>query len=142
MPISAARDANRIGALIVVSSTDGTTPLAIYGDPITHRLYVDALTGQPTGYSTVTSATATNSTAGTAVQFASAACKLVSVFVPTGNTSSQIAIGGSNVKAASGSEVGLVLISGSTYNFYVTNTNLLWFDVGTNGDKISYNYYV
>ena len=93
------------------------------------------------GYSSVTSVNATNNSAGTAVQLASAACKMVEIFVPTGNTSSQIAVGDSGCKSAGGSEKGVIMISGSSNKFYVTNANLLWFDVGTNGDKISYNIY-
>ncbi len=37
----APRDENRIPTLLGVSSVDGTTPVTIYADPTTHRLYVD-----------------------------------------------------------------------------------------------------
>lgn len=141
MAISLGKDANRITVLGGTSSSDGITVVAPWTDPVTHRQLVDSLTSQSTGYSAVTSFTATNNTSGTAVQLASVAAKMVEIFVPTGNTSSQVAVGGSNVKAAAGSEVGTILISGVLQQFYVTNANLLWFDVGTNGDKISYNVY-
>ncbi len=137
----ALRDVNRVTTLLALSSQDDLTIIELYADPTTHRLYVDALVGQPTGYSTVASGTATNNTSGTAVQLPSNAARMVEIFVPTGNTSSQVAVGGSNVKAATGSEVGSILISGVLQQFYVSNSNLLWFDVGTNGDKISYNIY-
>lgn len=40
--ISVTRDNNRIPALIGTSNSDGTSPVAIYGDASTHRLLVDA----------------------------------------------------------------------------------------------------
>lgn len=58
----AKRDGNYVPTLIGVSSTDGVTPVTVYVDPVTHRLYVDA-TG---GTGTVTSiATGTGLTGGT-----------------------------------------------------------------------------
>lgn len=45
MSINASRDQNRIPTLLGVSSGDGTTPVKIYADPITHRLYVDSIGG-------------------------------------------------------------------------------------------------
>lgn len=38
---NAARDANSIPTLLGVSSSDGTTPIRVYVDPVTHRLLVD-----------------------------------------------------------------------------------------------------
>ncbi len=92
-------------------------------------------------FTSVTSFNAVNNTAGTAVNLPSAACKVVEIFVPTGNTGQQVAVGASNVKAAVGSELGSILISGVLQQFPVSNANLLWFDVITSGDKISYNLY-
>lgn len=58
----AKRDGNYVPTLIGVSSVDGVTPVTVYVDPVTHRLYVDA-TG---GTGTVTSiATGTGLTGGT-----------------------------------------------------------------------------
>ena len=42
---NAKKDQNRIPTLIGVSSSDGVTPVLIYGDPVTHRLYVDLAGG-------------------------------------------------------------------------------------------------
>lgn len=39
---NASRDKNRITTLLGTSSVDGTTPITIYADPTTHRLFVDA----------------------------------------------------------------------------------------------------
>ena len=45
----AKRDANRVPALIGVSSSDGLAPITVYVDPTTHRLYVDtSITGLAT----------------------------------------------------------------------------------------------
>lgn len=37
----AKRDGNYVPTLLAVSSTDGVTPVVLYADPTTHRLYVD-----------------------------------------------------------------------------------------------------
>lgn len=42
MVISLSRDANRIAVIGGTSSVDGTSPVAIFVDPVTHRLKVDA----------------------------------------------------------------------------------------------------
>lgn len=47
----APRDNNRIPTLLGTSSADGVTPVTLYADPTTHRLYVDL----PAGGGTVTS---------------------------------------------------------------------------------------
>jgi len=59
----AARDQNRIPTLLGVSSADGITPVAVYVDPTTHRMYVDI----PGGSGTVTtvSVVSANGFAGT-----------------------------------------------------------------------------
>ena len=52
----ASRDQNYVPTLLAVSSSDGTTPIKIYADPITHRLMVDipGTTGTVTSVSVVT----------------------------------------------------------------------------------------
>ncbi len=37
---NASRDQNRVTTLLGVSATDGVTPVPIYADSVTHRLYV------------------------------------------------------------------------------------------------------
>jgi len=44
----ASRDENRIPTLLGVSSADGTTPVTLFADPTTHRLYVDLAAGGTT----------------------------------------------------------------------------------------------
>ncbi len=38
---NAYRDENSVPTLIASSSTDGTTPIRVYADPVTHRLLID-----------------------------------------------------------------------------------------------------
>lgn len=52
----ASRDENRIPTLLGVSSADGTTPVTLFADPTTHRLYVDLAAG---GTTTVDAGTTT-----------------------------------------------------------------------------------
>lgn len=42
---NAKKDENRVSTLLGVSSTDGVTPVRIYADSVTHRLYVDLAGG-------------------------------------------------------------------------------------------------
>ena len=61
---NAKRDQNSITTLIAASNVDGTTPINIYADPVTHRLLVDA-TGSGTGSVTSVSVVSANGLAGT-----------------------------------------------------------------------------
>lgn len=44
----ASRDQNFVTTLLGVSSTDGSTPIVVYADPVTHRLLVDVAGGSGT----------------------------------------------------------------------------------------------
>lgn len=44
----AGRDQNFVPTLLGVSNVDGTTPIAVYADPTTHRLLVDSAAGAGT----------------------------------------------------------------------------------------------
>ena len=59
----AKRDENFVPTLIGVSDADGTTPIAVYVDPVTHRLKVDLSTGS--GSVTSVSVVSANGFAGT-----------------------------------------------------------------------------
>jgi len=50
MAISLKKDDNRITVLGAVSSSDGTTIIALWADPVTHRLLVDASGGGGSGF--------------------------------------------------------------------------------------------
>ena len=61
---NARKDQNRIPTIIGTSSVDGISPVLIYADPTTHRLYVDLAGGG--GF---TNLTATGNVDGTNVTF-------------------------------------------------------------------------
>lgn len=62
--VSLPRDANRVTVIGGASSSDGSTPVAIYADPITHRLLVSA-TGGGSGTVSTVSVVSANGFAGT-----------------------------------------------------------------------------
>ncbi len=82
----------------------------------------------------------TVTTAGTRVQFASHACKYAIISAYDGNTNA-VTIGGSTVVGAAGTRRGEALLPGQTERFDVSNTNLLYADSITNGDKCTYAYF-
>ncbi len=59
MSVNASRDSNRVTTLLATSSADGVTPVKIYGDPTTHRMYVD-ISGGIAGLMQTDTFTATN----------------------------------------------------------------------------------
>jgi hypothetical protein len=56
MSDNAARDQNRVTTLLAVSSVDGTSVVALYADPDTHRLLVEATAGVVGGLSSTDNA--------------------------------------------------------------------------------------
>ena len=83
-------------------------------------------------------------TAGTAEKLvaASTPCVKVELSADLGNTN-PVAVGGSGVVAASGSQEGIVLIPGNDpYVIEIDDVVKLWADVQTNGDAVAFNYYV
>ena len=61
----ARRDGNFVPTLLAVSSADGTTPVTLYADPTTHRLFVDLPGGGGSGTVTSVSVTTANGVSGT-----------------------------------------------------------------------------
>lgn len=91
--ISAPRDNNRIPTLMGTSSADGKTPVVLYADPTTHRLYVD-LTGG--GTTTVDAGTTTTLSAGSSATVVNSGTITNAVFdfgIPRGNTGAAGAAG-------------------------------------------------
>lgn len=95
------------------------------------------------GYSTVVSGRKSSSSPGTAVAIvgSSTPCKKVSISVPTGNTSTQVAVGDSTVLATPGSERGQILIVGASTDIYISDAVNIYVDVGTSGDAITFNIF-
>lgn len=115
------------------------------------QIRVDATTGGVVvsgsisngGYTTVASGRKSSSSVGTAVAIVaiSTPCKKVSISVPTGNTSSQVAIGDSTALATPGSERGQILIVGASTDVYISDAQNIYVDVGTSGDAITFNVF-
>lgn len=49
MPPNASRDENFVTTLLAVSNVDGSTPVKLYADPVTHRLLVSVIGTGATG---------------------------------------------------------------------------------------------
>jgi hypothetical protein len=98
---------------------------------------------QNSGYTTVTSGTDTCASTATAVGVVSIStpCKMVVISVPINNTGTEVAVGGNNVIAIAGSEVGHIIIKGGSQNFYISDASQLYWIADTVGDKISYNIF-
>lgn len=93
---------------------------------------------------TITSGRKVVTTAGTAevLVATSTPCYRIDVTADTGNTEGPIAIGGSTVVAANGSQIGILIIPGNVpVTIYIDNLNKLYVDSQSNGDAICYNYY-
>lgn len=128
---SVPRDANRVPFLVAASTADGITPVVLEADPNTHLLQVT--TGGASLPSTLVSFLTTIATAGVRVQLGSnALTQGVVVQAPSTNTG-VIYVGGSTV---SSSVYGAELQPGQSTGIAVNNTNLIWADTATNGNKI------
>jgi len=79
----------------------------------------------------------TVTSAGTAEQLASNACKRVVVQALSDNTSNAVEVGDANVVAAEATQRGVKIYKGNAFVFLVSNTNLLYVDVLSNGDGVS-----
>lgn len=101
----AKRDQNRVPTLLGVSSADGITPVAVYVDPTTHRMYVDIPSG--TGTVQSVSVTTANGVSG-------------SVLNPTTTPAITITLGAITPTSVNG-----LIISTTTGTFTLTNAKTL-----------------
>jgi hypothetical protein len=91
---------------------------------------------------TLSSGRTTVTSAGTAVQLTATDTPVlwVTVTALTSNTS-QINVGGSEVKAATGAtERGIPLLAGDAVDFDVNNLTDVWIDSRVNGEGVTYVY--
>ena len=111
-------------------------------DPTSLGLIVAGAT-QSGGYSSVTSGTDTcaSTTTAAGVVAISTPCKAVVISVPINNTGTEVSVGGSNVSAIAGSEIGHIIIKGGSQIFYISDAANLYWIADTVGDKISYNIF-
>ena len=103
----AKRDGNYVPTLLAVSSADGTTPVALYADPTTHRLYVDLPGGTGTVISVaVTTANGVSGTVATATTTPAILCPInlgrgFRLFKSSHNPTKPITIAGPRTDVAS-----------------------------------------
>lgn len=130
----------RVGMAVTNDSNEFIKMLRV--DPTTGYLLTGG-TNQFGGYTSVISGNATNSSTSTAagIEAISTPCKLVVVYVPLGNTGTQVSVGGSNVIAVAGSEKGNIIIKGSSQAFYISDASNLYWVPDTPNDSISFNIY-
>lgn len=134
-------DANNYRVMQGVTNDANKDTKMLRLDPTTLGLLISGYV-QTSGYSTVTSGSATTTTtSGAQLVSVSTPCKAVTVFIPIGNTGTQVAFGGSNVNAIAGSEVGHLVIKGSSQTFYISDASSLYFALDTANDKVSYNIF-
>jgi len=134
----ASRDDNHITSLIAGSNAGVKTTVVLLADATTSRLLVDALS-EVAGHGAITTVRVTSSTPATAVQFASASCKRVVVQALIDNTNA-ISVGDSATLAAEANHRGILLHPSQTMEFFVNDANLLYFDVQTTTEGITYFY--
>jgi hypothetical protein len=134
----ASRDGNFVPTLLGVSNADADTPLAVYVDSTTNRLLVSSTgTVEETGHAALGSLTTTVTTAGTAIQLASNACKRAHIQALSDNEDA-VQVGDSNTKATSEAiQRGFRLFPTQSIDFLVSNTNLIYVDAGVNEDGIT-----
>ena len=106
-------------------AVSGTSPVSAASLPL------------PTGTATIGDGRQTVTTAGTAVQFASQACKQVTFTALSTNTG-VVAIGASTVLAAAGTRRGVPLNSGDSVTLDLSNVNLAFVDSTVNGEGVSF----
>jgi hypothetical protein len=111
-------------------------------DPVSGGLVVGG-TIQNAGYTSVTSGTDTcaSTTTGAGVVVIPTPCQAVVISVPINNTGTEVCIGGSNVSAIAGSEIGHIIIKGGSQLFNISDASNLYWIADTVGDKISYNIF-
>jgi hypothetical protein len=135
-------DANNYRVAQAVTNDSNQQNRMLRVDPTTNYLLTSALatTG---GYTSVTSGTDTCASTSTAVGVVSIStpCKFVVISVGINNTGTQVCVGGSNVNATAGSEIGHIIIKGGNQGFYISDASNLYWIADTVGDKISYNIF-
>ena len=93
-------------------------------------------------YQLVTSSRRVVTTAGTAVTLTAAAtdARRVDITAETDNTG-KIAVGGSTVVAAEGTQQGVILEPGQTYTLHFTDLVRIFIDSTVNGDGVTFTYF-
>jgi hypothetical protein len=130
------RTANQVPSLAVKSNAADDADVIVWGDPVTHRVLVDA-NATIASNSAVGDGSKDVTTAGTRVQLSgtSVSCKRVHIQAKVGNSGS-IYVGGSTV--ATGRGIELIPLASITLN--VSNLNLIYIDSSVNSEGVTYTY--
>ena len=132
-------DQNHYRVIMGVTNDSNQSIKQVRIDPATGYLLMGG-TLQAGGYTSVTSGSfTTTTTAGVQLVSIPTPCKKVTLTVPTSNTGQEVCVGGFNVSAVLGSEVGHIVITGSSQDFFISDASLLYISLNTANDKVSYN---
>lgn len=127
---------NNAAGAAAVNIQDGGNSITVDG-AITVASTTLTGTVYPVGEDVVADGRQVVTTAGTSVQFASQACKAVSITAETDNTG-VIVVGASTVVAAIATRRGIPLAAGDTAVLGVDNMNRLFMDSTVNGDGVTW----
>ena len=142
------RDQNRITTIAGVADDSSLDIVQLRTDPSTDRLKVniqalDASVDSITigGHSTIADNRKTVTAAGTAETLAatSTTCKRIEITALPTNTDI-VAVGGSTVDAAEGSERGKILYPGDSITIEINDVQKVYVDSRVNGEGISFMY--
>lgn len=113
---------------------DGLKVIAEHNQKIAQKVGVIPISG------TITSGRKTSTTIGTAVSITTDRfCRNLKISALPTNTSA-VYVGGSNTLATAGSEVGIALSGGGFIEFVISDPSLIYLDVLTSGDGVTYSY--
>lgn len=112
MASNAGKDENDVSSLLGVSNTDGRTPVAIYADPVTHRLLVDG--AGATGANGATGVTGPTGPTGAGVTGATGTTGVTGPTGATGATGSQGPQGTAGTNATLTGATGVTGVTGAT----------------------------
>ena len=132
-----------------VTGSKGAKRVLVFGTPDGINFYAlnvdsDGNLGIKQAPGSITSDRKSVTSAGTAEKLvaSSTPCQYVEVSADLGNTN-PVVVGGSDVVAASDSQKGIVLIPGNDpWRIDIDDVSKLYVDAQTNGDSVTFNYYV
>lgn len=131
---TAKKDPNYVSTLMGVDLTTGLLPTKVYVDETTHRLLVSAVVSSTPSPGTIIAFRTTITTSGVRVQLASNSIVGGIIQAPSTNTG-VIYIGGADV---SSTVFGAELQPGQSAGIAVSNTNLIYADTATSGNKVAF----
>lgn len=135
----AKRDNNYVTGLLAVSNIDPNALVALWADPSTHRLLVNAVvSGNVLVAGSALNGQAKIAVTGTAVQLASNALSNGVIVTAKSTNTNPIVVGATGVaNTTDGTGAGYILEAGASVSWAVDNTNRLFIN-GTAGDIVSY----